>query len=190
LGKPYCCACDVYSFAILFWEMMALKVPYECYTIKKLKERAWSDIEKRPLVDESWPVPIKLLLKKSWSNDWTNRFTMNQVEEILRKECVRMRDGDSTGLEHQRRRSTFVFRGNAKQARKAGLRGSKKKSTMSGVFSADSGQLSESSKEMEVAPKKAFAPAPKRASAKKAEFSKDKALAPPAMSNNLCAVEC
>ena len=90
--------------------MLSLQTPYEVYTVKKLKERVWSDMEKRPLVDETWSVSVKLLLKKGWSNDWTNRFSMNQVEEILRKECIRVRDGNDDGLEHTRRRSTFVFR--------------------------------------------------------------------------------
>jgi hypothetical protein len=35
---------------------------------------------------------------------------MEQVVKILRKEAVRARDGDDSGLEHNRRRSTFVFR--------------------------------------------------------------------------------
>jgi hypothetical protein len=109
LGKNYNGACDVYSFCILFWEMLALKQPFLCYTVKTLKERAWSDMEKRPLMDESWSEPIQSLLNKGWSNDWTIRPAMDEVEEMLRKECMRVRDGDSTGLEHQRRRSTFVF---------------------------------------------------------------------------------
>ena len=83
--------------------------------MKKLKERVWSKMEKRPQIDEAWSAKIKLLLTKGWAADIDSRFTMDQVEAILRKECIRIRDGDSDGLEHQRRRSTFVFRGSAKQ---------------------------------------------------------------------------
>ena len=92
--------------------MLALQTPYEVYTIKKLKERVWSSMEKRPLVDESWSASVKLLLKKGWAGDPNERFQMQQVEAILKKECIRVRDGNSDGLEHQRRRSTFVFRSN------------------------------------------------------------------------------
>ena len=112
MGKPYNGTCDTYSFCLLLWQMLALSTPYELYTIKKLKERVWSDMEKRPLVNENWSANIKLLLKKGWANDHKVRFQMSQVEGILKKECIRVRDGDSNGLEHQRRRSTFVFRGN------------------------------------------------------------------------------
>ena len=90
--------------------MLALTTPFEVYTIKRLKERVWSSQEKRPLVSESWSANIKLLLKRGWANDVSTRFTMAQVEGILKKECIRVRDGNSDGLEHQRRRSTFVFR--------------------------------------------------------------------------------
>lgn len=118
LGKPYNGTCDTYSFCLLLWQMLALTTPFEVYTVKRLKERVWSSQEKRPLVGDAWSANIKLLLKRGWANDIKTRFTMSQVEGILKKECMRLRDGDSTGLEHQRRRSTFVFRGS-----KSGVQG-------------------------------------------------------------------
>ena len=109
-GLPYNATCDVYSFAILLWQMLALKVPYELYTPKTLREKVYNGPHKRPLVDESWPNMIKLCLKRSWDKNIHERNTMTQVSAILRKECVRIRDGNEDGLEHYRRRSTFVFR--------------------------------------------------------------------------------
>ena len=103
--------CDTYSFAILFWQMYSTKTPFELYTMKALKAKVWTDPGKRPFVDESWPVPIKTLLRRSWSANIDERPNMAQIYKILRTECVRCRDGDDSGLEHQRRRSTFVFRG-------------------------------------------------------------------------------
>ena len=110
LGKPYNGTCDTYSFCLVLWQMLALTTPFELYTIKRLKERVWSAQEKRPLVGDTWSANIKLLLKKGWANDLNTRFTMAQVEGILKKECIRVRGGDANGLEHHRRRSTFVFR--------------------------------------------------------------------------------
>jgi len=109
-GLPYNATCDVYSFAILLWQMLALKVPYELYTPKTLREKVYNGPHKRPMVDETWPNMIKLCLKRSWDKDIHERNTMAQVSSILRKECVRIRDGNEDGLEHYRRRSTFVFR--------------------------------------------------------------------------------
>ena len=126
LGKPYNGTCDTYSFCLLFWQMLALATPYEVYTVKKLKERVWSTMEKRPQIDEAWSAKIKLLLKRGWANDISSRFEMAQVEEILKNECIRIRNGDSAGLEHQKRRSTFVFRGNDERQMAARLASLKK----------------------------------------------------------------
>jgi len=108
---PYNEKCDVYSFAILFWEMYSLKKAFELYGMKTFKSRVWNGEHKRPFVQESWPVPIKTLLRRSWSKDISDRPAFTYVAKILRSECVRMRDGNEDGLEHQRRRSTMVFQG-------------------------------------------------------------------------------
>jgi len=108
--EPYGKGCDVYSFSILLWEMMSLKHPYELYTPKTLREKVYNGSHSRPRIEKSWPSPVKLLLKRGWSQDPSARNTMAQIVSILRKECVRARDGDESGLEHNQRRSTFVFR--------------------------------------------------------------------------------
>jgi Protein tyrosine and serine/threonine kinase len=110
-GKDYNEKCDVYSFAILLWQMVAMKTPYELYTMKSLQNRVWNGENKRPFVPDGWPVPIKNLLRRAWSNDISERSSFTQITKILRNECVRIRDGNEDGLEHSRRRSTFVFRG-------------------------------------------------------------------------------
>jgi len=107
--------CDVYSFALLLWQCLALEKPFPNYGISDIKSRVHNG-ESRPKVDDSWPVPVKLLLKKSWSSDWKERFKFQGITQILRQEIVRIRSGDDSGLEHSRRRSTFVFRGNDRVA--------------------------------------------------------------------------
>ena len=61
------------------------------------------------LVSPSWK--LLSLLRRAWSANIDERPDMSAIYKILRTECVRCRDGDESGLEHQRRRSTFVFRG-------------------------------------------------------------------------------
>ena len=109
LEKPYNATCDSYSFAIMLWEMMALVEPFQLYTMKSLRAKVWEG-GKRPGVREEWSVALKLCLKRSWNEDLHARNTMKEIARILRKECVRCRGGDEEGLEHNRRRSTFVFR--------------------------------------------------------------------------------
>lgn len=109
--KPYNQLCDSYSFAILFWQMYSDKTPFEVYGMKSMRERVWNGENKRPFVQEDWPVPIKSLIRRAWSPEISERPNFTQIYKILRNECVRVRDGNADGLEHQRRRSTFVFRG-------------------------------------------------------------------------------
>ena len=111
MEKPYNQSVDAYSFAILFWQMYSCQTPFEIYTMSKLKERVWTGEHKRPFVQEAWPVPIKSLLRRAWSQEIKERPSFNQIYKILRNECVRVREGNDSGLEHSRRRSTFVFRG-------------------------------------------------------------------------------
>jgi serine/threonine protein kinase len=109
-SQPYNETCDVYSFAILLWEMLALKRPYLLYTPKLMHEKVYNGEHKRPPVPPTWPNAIKICLKRCWDPDLHQRNSMEQVTTILRKECVAIRQGDESGLEHNRRRSTFVFR--------------------------------------------------------------------------------
>lgn len=109
--QPYNNKCDTYSFGILFWQMYSDKIPFELYGMSAIRKRVWNGEQKRPFVPEDWPVPIKSLLGRSWSPDVGERPTFDQLYQILRKECIRLRDGNSDGLEHTKRRSTFVFQG-------------------------------------------------------------------------------
>ena len=111
MEKPYNSSCDVYSFGILLWQIYSTKTPFELYTMKSLEAKVWREPHKRPCVPENWPVPIKSLTRRAWAAEPNERPSMMQIYKILRNECVRIRNGDDSGLEHSRRRSTFVFRG-------------------------------------------------------------------------------
>eukprot|EP00536_Pseudo-nitzschia_multiseries_P018996 jgi/Psemu1/248987/estExt_Genewise1.C_35550001 len=101
--------CDVYSFAILLWEMLALKTPFEVYTMSKFHQVVWNGEQKRPYAQPSWPEPIKLLLQNAWSRDVNSRPNFARITQELRKHCVVARKGNDKGLEHLKRRSTKFF---------------------------------------------------------------------------------
>jgi serine/threonine protein kinase len=115
-ANPYNATADCYSFSILLWQIISLQTPYELYTPKSLREKVYNGAHKRPPVNEEWSVQVKLLLRRGWTQDLHDRITMDAMVTILRKECVCARHGDDSGLEHNRRRSTFVFRPNRKSA--------------------------------------------------------------------------
>jgi serine/threonine protein kinase len=112
LGQPYNAACDVYSFAIMLWEIMALQLPLAKFKgsdefVKKVVEGGARPCSKKK---ESWPKTITNIMQKSWSSNWQERYTMAEISDLLRHELVvGLRGGDDDGIDHQRRRSTFVF---------------------------------------------------------------------------------
>mmetsp|Transcript_12640 Transcript_12640/g.19598 ORF Transcript_12640/g.19598 Transcript_12640/m.19598 type:complete len:417 (-) Transcript_12640:159-1409(-) len=112
--EPYNFTVDTYGFAIVFWQMLTCRVPFEHYNMKLFREKVHRGEMKRPVIDDSWSTPVKLLLKRGWSNDISERHNMLNVVKILKKECTRVRGGDTDGLEHLKRRSTYVFRPTAK----------------------------------------------------------------------------
>jgi len=118
--QPYNSSCDAYSFGIMFWQMYSDTVPFELYGMNAMNSRVWNGEKKRPFVQESWPVPVKSLMRRAWSVNIKDRPNFTQIYTILKKECVRIRGGNDDGLEHHRRRSTFVFQG-AKGKRLSGF---------------------------------------------------------------------
>lgn len=81
--RPYGLSADVYSFAILMWEMLTLKPAYENYT----REKHYKEIVvegKRPKVPKSCPFVIKNLLERSWHKQPLERPTFGAVCELIR----------------------------------------------------------------------------------------------------------
>lgn len=87
LRQPYNTKADVYSFALLLWEMLALQRPFARHTKKMYRTRVVKKGE-RPPIDSSWPVEVQELLKKGWSSDMDERPTMKQVCEVLEKQLA------------------------------------------------------------------------------------------------------
>ena len=101
--------CDIYSFGILFWQMLSLKIPFEVYTMRKFRERVWNGEKKRPFIDPDWPEPVKDLLERSWTEEIRTRPPFCEITEILQNQIVQERGGDEEGLDHSERRSTFIY---------------------------------------------------------------------------------
>ena len=131
LGEPYDESCDTFSFSVLLWEMMALERPYGNITPFELQSKVWGESCLRPRLDppsvrpkqtnqiqplkrrqrkQPWAsTPLQILMKRGWSVNPQERPRMVHVESILKKECLCVRNGDESGLEHNQRRSTHVF---------------------------------------------------------------------------------
>jgi serine/threonine protein kinase len=85
LGRPYNEKCDVFSFAILLYEIVSLKPPYNLAT-KKDYIRKVVQGEKRPSIKPLWPMVIKEALKSSWSASPEERPSMKVICNLLQAE--------------------------------------------------------------------------------------------------------
>jgi serine/threonine protein kinase len=82
--EPYNLKADVFSYSILLWEIMALCKPYEGLLGHQVKESV-SIFGERPSVPRSWPVAIRRLLRRGWSESISNRPTMDETLQTLSK---------------------------------------------------------------------------------------------------------
>jgi len=112
-SEPYNMKADVYSFAILFWEMLAGgETPYAfARTLNELADHVVNE-QGRPRIHEEWPVNIQRMLECSFDDDMGLRPEMKSVHHDIKTALVALRGGNSTGLSHRsivRRRSTESF---------------------------------------------------------------------------------
>ena len=124
MGQSYNESCDVYSFTIVLWEMLSLKRAY--MTVARTKEGFMQKVhveKARPSIRHSWSRNLRNLLERGWAHDHTQRLTAEQCNDILRNELISMRHGDDEGLDHVRRRSTFVLEDESEQGQCARRRG-------------------------------------------------------------------
>jgi serine/threonine protein kinase len=85
LGKKtaYNCQCDVYSLALLIWELLAEKAPFAGVA------RAWDlpDLVlggARPVISDSWPAELKDVINKGWLSNPASRPTSAEMVALLK----------------------------------------------------------------------------------------------------------
>jgi serine/threonine protein kinase len=111
LGQPYNGAVDVYSFCIIFWQMLTLARPYDCLCDEEQFAKAVFDNGKRPPTKAGIRKTCKAILERGWCHNAKDRLDISTINGMLRKEVIALRKGDDSGLNQVRRRSTFVFQG-------------------------------------------------------------------------------
>jgi hypothetical protein len=85
--------------------MLALERPFASYMACQVRELVHNG-DRRPKIDNEWDDCIQDFLKKNWSAEWKDRYTMKQVTEILRAYTVRLRTGNHASLF----RSKYTFK--------------------------------------------------------------------------------
>ena len=114
VGKRYNEACDVYSFAILLWEIFALERPYKkLYSQEEFMGKVFVG-GLRPPLRKNWTQTCKDLLVGGWCSDPAARLTIVVLKDRLRKElrdhrCKATEEAADNDGQRQLRRSTFVY---------------------------------------------------------------------------------
>jgi len=101
LGLPYNKSCDVYSFAILLWEMLSMKRAFELYSAEDIKGMVFVAPYKRPQRSKKWHVTLRDQMHRAWSPRIRDRPIMNDLVNMLEdqrtkcpayKEKIKMND--------------------------------------------------------------------------------------------------
>lgn len=117
-NKPYGYSADMYSFAIMLWEMLAMEKPFAKYN-KKMHSDLVVSMGGRPKVEESWSPSLKGFLNSCWHQDLKRRPTAAKASAILKREAAKAAGGGNLELNNFRRKSTFVNRDSLRESRNA-----------------------------------------------------------------------
>ena len=98
IGDPYNRKADVYSFTVLFWQILSLEVPYDNYDYSFFYNNVMCGTD-RPKISKSWPSRWADLLECGWSRNVFERPSMAEYLSILEEEMVELQGcGDSRAL--------------------------------------------------------------------------------------------
>jgi hypothetical protein len=91
LEGPYNETVDVYSLAIMAWQIFAMNTPFAGYSVAMHNDLV---INKgyRPKLDPKWGNKINDMLGKAWSKEIKYRPSMKEVTKILRDEVNLLQD--------------------------------------------------------------------------------------------------
>eukprot|EP00731_Ephydatia_muelleri_P025830 Em0017g913a len=81
-------ACDVYSFAILLWEIVTHKVPYDGMNLAAILSQVIKE-GKRPDIPSSCPEFLSGLMTQCWDEDPKKRPTFKVILQVLEEEKIK-----------------------------------------------------------------------------------------------------
>jgi serine/threonine protein kinase len=105
-GKPYDEKCDVFSFAILFWEILSLKKAFKGFSRRTFLVRVVRQKE-RPVISKRWPLCAPMILQEAWDDDPTKRPSMKRIAALIRGDLNERSHDDAVTnrTSHMRNRS-------------------------------------------------------------------------------------
>ena len=83
---PYNQSVDVYSFGILFWQILSLQQPFEGYDVEMHSNRVVYGSDRPKLDSKRWSFEICNLLSQCWSSHISERPDFETVAYTLKNE--------------------------------------------------------------------------------------------------------
>ena len=83
LSQKYNHRSEAYSFAVVVWEMLALKRPYEGVTQATYADIICGADGRRPPLDKKWPEELRNILTRCWAPDFTKRPDFSEVVHVM-----------------------------------------------------------------------------------------------------------
>lgn len=85
LGEPYNLSADIYSFAILFWELVALEKAFGKLSQEEHREKVIQNNERPPLKRE-WKPAIQYILQSCWKRNPKERVSAADLYKTLKEQ--------------------------------------------------------------------------------------------------------
>eukprot|EP00934_Nitzschia_sp_Nitz4_P002474 Nitzschia sp. Nitz4//scaffold159_size51929//1114//2819//NITZ4_006869-RA/size51929-processed-gene-0.11-mRNA-1//-1//CDS//3329537544//2464//frame0 len=83
LKKPYDREADVYSFAVMLWELMALEWAYNGFLANEYFIRVCRDKHRMP-IQRQWPATVRTVIQEGWDPNPEKRPSMQRVGALIR----------------------------------------------------------------------------------------------------------
>ena len=98
-GKPYNLKTDVYSWAMIMWNILALEPPFALYTEQMIIDRVCNR-GYRPKIFSTWSARISKTMRFSWSANINERPGFAEISTVLADESKEIDSITETGGGH------------------------------------------------------------------------------------------
>lgn len=107
LSGRYNLKSDVYGFAILFHEILALECPYSGISKEHFSEVVFREGQ-RPRINDSWPTQIQSLLQNAWSEDIKVRPSMKHIHNDILQEIKEMEEQPQNSITRSKQKKRRI----------------------------------------------------------------------------------
>lgn len=101
LSEPYSLTADIYSFSVLFWELLSLEKAFGELSTEEHKERVIKGTDRLPF-EKEWPLSVTYLLCACWDPDPFKRPSAREACKALRQELSTCYDSLRSGGQERR----------------------------------------------------------------------------------------